>query len=295
MVFTTGTLCANNRENLSGTLKEIRLGTISDMYPSISRKDARITLELLTQKTITQKSYPYSVKLFFFDPEPTLSAAIQREGYHFVTLSSVDYFKNHNTVDLEPILIPSKNGKPLENLLLLVGKDQTLSTILEKEDRSLIIEAGAVGDLSKIWLDTVLLDRGLPDSEHFFTKIRQVKKPGRAILPVFFNQADACVVTKNALESIAELNPQIDRQLKPLCQSQGLVRTMMCATKEPTRNDIDNLIKETINMTLNPDTRQAMTIIQMKCFLRLTAEHLAATEKLFFHHAKITKSRISSK
>jgi ABC-type phosphate/phosphonate transport system substrate-binding protein len=295
IMLTTGTLYAQNRENLPGTLKEIRFGALSDIYSDISKNDGRMTVELLMQKAIVKKSYPYSVKLVFIDPEPALPEAIQQGRYHFVTLSSVDYYKNRKAVHLEPILIPSKTGKPVENLLLLVGRDQTLSTILEKEERSLIVEGGAIGDLSKIWLDMLLLDRGLPDSTQFFTKIRHVKKPGRAVLPVFFNQADACVVTKDALESIEELNPQIGSQLKSLYQSEGLVRFMICATREPTRKDIDTLINETINMDRNPDTRQAMTIIQMKSFLKITPEDLAATEELFLRHAKITKPIISSK
>ena len=295
IMLTTGTLYAQDRENVPGTLKEIRFGALSDIYPNISKKDGHMTLELLMQKAMVKKSYPYSVKLVFIDPEPALPEAIQRGGYHFVTLSSVDYYKNRNAVHLEPILIPSKSGKPVENLLLLVGKDQTLSTILDKEERYLIMEGGAIGDLSKIWLDTLLLGRGLPDSTQFFTKIRNVKKPGRAVLPVFFNQADACVVTKDALESIEELNPQIGRQLKSLYQSEGLVRFMICATRGPTRKDINTLIKETINMARNPDIRQTMTVIQMKGFLKITPDDLAATEKLILHHAKITKPQISSK
>ena len=288
LIFNPACLSAQPQENTSENSKEIRFGALSGMYPMVSSKDGRMTLELLMQKTIFKEAYPYSVKLQFFDPEPTLPDAITLGRYHFVTLSSVDFFKTRHAIHLEPILIPSKIDRPTENLVLLVSKGQTLPTIQQKAERTLIIEGGAIGELSKIWIDMLLLGSELPASSQFFTKIRKVSKPGRAVLPVFFKQADACVTTQNALENIEELNPQIGRQLKSLHRSEGLVRIMICATTEPTRKDIDTLVKESVNMTLNPEAQQTMTIIQMKRFLKFNPEDIAATEKLIMQHEKIT-------
>ena len=291
LILMPAVLLAQGSENASETLKEIRFGALSNIYPNISREDGRYTLELLMQKTMVKKAYPYSVKLLFFDPEPSLPNAIQSGRFHFVTLSTVDYLKIHKSVHLEPILIPSKIDRPTEKLLLLVRSGQTLSTIGQKEERTLNIVGGAIGELSRIWIDTILLGRGFPRSAEYFTKVKIVNKPGRAALPVFFSQADACVITQNALESMEELNPQIGRQLKILDRSEDLVRFIICATKEPTRKDIDTLVKESINMTLNPETQQTMTIIQMKRFFKFEPETLAYTEKLVLHHEKITGGR----
>ena len=53
--------------------------------------------------------------------------------------------------------------------------------------------------LAPTWLDTELLRNKLPLSARFFREITRTSKMSRAILPVFFNQADACLVTGGVL------------------------------------------------------------------------------------------------
>lgn len=291
LLLSVGTPFANQQESDEASEKELRFGAIQGIYPNVSRTDGRLALELLMQKTIHRNAYPYGVKLSFIDPQADIPTAIKRGGYHFVTLSSIDYFKYHQIVQLDPILIPSKIENPTEQLLFLVGKDQDLPTIAKKEGRSLIIETGSSGDLSRLWLDTLLLDKGYPDSKQFFTIIRRVSKPSRAIIPVFFGQADACIITRHALKVIKELNPQIDHQVQTLYQSERLVRLMICATDKPSKEAVQNLINETTILDKNPDTRQAMTILQMKRFLRILPKNLVATEKLLVRHRQIMASQ----
>lgn len=279
---------AENHANELSFTKEIRLATLQDLYPSVNHHNARMALELIMQKTIVQKAYAYSVQIHFIDPSTNnVVDNIKKGGYHFVTLSGLDYFAYRDTIHLEPILIPTKTDQPTETLILLVRKDQTLSTIAQKPDRTLLIENGRSGDLSKLWLDTRLTAGGFPQSEHLFTQIRRVKKPGRAVIPVFFDQADACIVTQNAFDILNVLNPQIGRQLKVLLRSKGLVRMMVCATQKPAPKDIETFVKESVNIEHNPDTQQAMTIIQMKRFLQIHPGDLEATQTLVRSHGQM--------
>lgn len=289
IVLTTPQIQAENRENEQSFIKEIRLATVQDIYSSINHHDARTALELIMQKTIAKKSYAYKVQMHFIDPAMNnIVEDLQGGGYHFITLSGLDYFAYRDTLNLNPILIPTKTDQPTENLVLLARKDQTLSTMAEKPERTLLIETGRSGDLSKLWLDTRIPVEGFPQSDFFFTEIRRVKKPNRAVIPVFFNQADACVVTQNAFDILNDLNPQIGRRLKVLFRSKGLVRMMVCATQKPNPKDIEAFVKESVNIEHNPDTQQAMTIIQMKRFLQVNPGDLEATQKLILSHRQIT-------
>lgn len=285
----SGPLFGQDRNSTPDAKKEIRYVAFPGLYLLVSRKDGRMALELLMRKTAIQELYPYSVKLDFLDPVPDeeIPDAVNRGRYHFVTLSTLDYYKYRHAIPLKPLLIPSKDETGHDHLLLLVAKERSLATIGQKEERSLILEAGTNGELSKIWLDTLLADSGFAQSERFFTQITRVSKPSRAVLPVFFKQADACVVTRRALNVIQELNPQIGRQVIALHQSDGLVRHLICSTDHPTQRDIDILIRTSTNMGENPESRQAMTILQMKRFVRVDPGDLAATEALLSRHRKM--------
>lgn len=261
-------------------LKQIRFAVLHDIYSEVTRRDARVALELIMQKTVARKSYPYDVTIDLMERSDDIVNAIQKGGYHFVTLSGIDYFSYRKALDLTPVLIPSKSDLPTDTLLLLVQKGQSLPALARKAQRKLIIENGRRGDLSRIWIDQILANHALPASERFFTQIRRVQKPARAVLPVFFNQADACVVTRNALDVIEELNPQIGLRIEPLFLSEGVVRLLICATSKPSPEDIDTFIRESVNIDHNADTRQAMMIIQMKRFLHVSTQGLEATRKL---------------
>jgi phosphonate transport system substrate-binding protein len=59
---------------------------------------------------------------------------------------------------------------------------------------------------------------------------RQTKevKAAKVILPVFFGQADACVVPRTSFMDMAELNPQVGEQLRILATSPEVVSSFLC-------------------------------------------------------------------
>ncbi len=76
---------------------------------------------------------------------------------------------------------------------------------------------------SIIWLDVELARAGLPAAEYFFDPMAHVGKVSEVLLPVFFGKEDACLVTQKVFDIMAELNPQISRQLKIVAASKGYI------------------------------------------------------------------------
>ena len=75
------------------------------------------------------------------------------------------------------------------------------------------------GNLSRIWLDTILLENFGIQTDSFFGPVRRTRKAGQAVLPVFFGKAGTCIVTQEAFDTMVELNPQLGRELRPLLLS----------------------------------------------------------------------------
>lgn len=271
----------------------IRFAVFDDIYPTMSRRDVRFSLETIMQKVIDQKTYPYVVQINMLDHVVDDIERIRQGQYHFVVLSGLDYLIHRTAMQLTPVLMPSKGHQPTETLLLLVRKGCTLASIAQKEEPTLVIEDGRNGDLSQLWLDAQLAARDLPDTDRLFTTIRRVNKPNRAVLPVFFNQADACIVTRNSREVMIELNPQIGKQVHALIRSKGLVRSIICATPRATDKEIDILVRESLNFQRNPETQQALTIIQMKQFHPVSQAGIDATKALFASTRYNTEGAVS--
>ncbi|WP_320045273.1 hypothetical protein [uncultured Desulfobacter sp.] len=68
--------------------------------------------------------------------------------------------------------------------------------------------------MSCTWLRSLMVEKGLGQADTYFSKLKWVNKINEAVLPVFFKQADACLVNLKGLDIMAELNPQIAQQVK---------------------------------------------------------------------------------
>jgi ABC-type phosphate/phosphonate transport system substrate-binding protein len=80
-----------------------------------------------------------------------------------------------------------------------------------------------INNLGLIYLDVYLLQAGFPDAERFFNAIQYKSKESQAILAVFFGQAEACLVTDAAFNTMKELNPQVGRKLRVMAESPDVV------------------------------------------------------------------------
>jgi len=81
-------------------------------------------------------------------------------------------------------------------------------------------------------MDVLLWRSGLDAGETFFEEIQEVSKVSQAVLPVFFDQADACIAPMDAFRTMAELNPQLEEELWVIDTSPGFCQAVVCARRD---------------------------------------------------------------
>jgi ABC-type phosphate/phosphonate transport system substrate-binding protein len=119
-----------------------------------------------------------------------------------------------------------------------------------------------------------LKKQGLPREDRFFGSYKEVDKPSQAILPVFFRQADACIVTRRAFETSAELNPQISQKLEPLITSPLFVDSVLLFHKIYKSNNKKIFMDTAINIKKYPMAKQVMTLFQIDGFALFSESYL---------------------
>jgi hypothetical protein len=87
--------------------------------------------------------------------------------------------------------------------ILLVRRDLGARSLNDLQNRDIIVLTSGVGWIGRLWMDVTTLRHGHTASEHFYGKITRAESGSRAVLPVFFGQSDACVVTKRSFETLA--------------------------------------------------------------------------------------------
>jgi ABC-type phosphate/phosphonate transport system substrate-binding protein len=267
----------------TGPPRELRIASIGSLAPGISSEDVRLALEIIMQKTMLRKSDPFRIRLGLLPDFDNADALIAGNRYDFLTLTGFDFLALSRSMALTPLIILSKHDRPTETLLLVTQKDRSLQGLLKREKRVVVIDQNRTGEMSKRWLDTVLWEAGYPASDRFFTTIKQVNKTSQVLLPIFFGQADACVVTASAFALMAELNPQIETRLTVLERSPELVTMLLCATDQAEPEDREIILSEVKSVKGDPSLQQALTIVQMKRLIPFKQAYFQETETLFRH------------
>ncbi len=130
---------------------------------------------------------------------------------------------------MEPATVGLRNGgQVLEEYVVLVHRDSGINELAELRGKNVLVGLGANYKIAQMWLDVILLQRGLPAAQSMLHTIRRVNKPAQAVFPVFFRQSDGCVVARRTFETMVELNLQVGEQLKSLARSPGFLPDLMC-------------------------------------------------------------------
>jgi hypothetical protein len=255
--------------------------TIENTSTGMHAKESRLALLTIMQKIFSHKYPEIRLHLDFLARDADLADTIRTKQYDVIATTGLDYLELMKQIRLRPLAILSKTDQPVGAFMLITDKNKTLDTLKKIPERTLILEAGGRGDIAKLWMDTLLQARGLPKHNLFFDILRTGNKPSRILLPVFFGQADACIVSEDAFEVMSELNPQLKEQLVVQQRSPGFVNLLISATDRLEDWARDIVIEETERMNTSPDGQQILTTIQMKRFFTFKPEYLEDTERIY--------------
>jgi ABC-type phosphate/phosphonate transport system substrate-binding protein len=131
-----------------------------------------------------------------------------------------------------------------------------------------------------VWLEALLAQQSLAAPPEFFKATTRAEKPSKAILQVYFRQADACVVTTNVYAVAGELNPQLQRDLRVVAVSPELVPALFYfrpGDKSRAREELEPAI---LGLHETPAGQQVLTIFQCDRMVKSPTTCLATTREL---------------
>jgi phosphonate transport system substrate-binding protein len=243
--------------------KGLRFGYSATLVPELSRADAQAALELWGREFVRLSGYDVPYKLTVYDDLDTFASAIRGDQVDFIALGSLEYLKIREHVEMEPALIGEKNGKPGDEQVLLVRRDSGIRGLDQLRGRKLTLLQGAGGEIASLWLDNLLAKRGLPAAGRMFGTVKVVPKAQQVILPVFFRQADACIVGSDAFQTAAELNPQVGKKLVAIETSPVYPVAVTCLRTTLTNEQKDEFIRMAFRLKDTPSGKQILTLFKV--------------------------------
>ncbi|MBE0603299.1 MAG: PhnD/SsuA/transferrin family substrate-binding protein [Deltaproteobacteria bacterium] len=243
--------------------KGLRFGYSARLVPELSRADAQAALELWGREFVRLSGYDVPYKLIVYDDLETFISAIRSDQVDFIALGSLEYLKIRGRVEMEPALIGEKNGKPGDEQVLLVRRDSGIRDLDQLRGGKLTLLQGAGGEIASLWLDNLLAKRGLPAAGRMFGAVKVVPKAQQVILPVFFRQADACIVGSNAFHTAVELNPQLAKELVAIETSPVYPIAVTCLRTTLTDEQKDEFIRMAFRLKDTTSGKQILTLFKV--------------------------------
>jgi len=232
---------------------------------------------------------PHSVEIY--DTAAEFAKGIAEKGVQLAIIDCWDYLSFDLHGVMEPLFVFSEPGGPLEPYLLLTPAGKGARSLAELREQEIVILENTNANLSRQWLETMLLKQNLGALSEFFKKAEAVVKPSAAVLPVFFGQRAACVVDQSTFQLMSELNPQVGRRLRAIATSKPFLDTILCVRidgwqSEQERKDLIASLKE---MHLEPEGQQILTVFKVSRLEPFTEELLATVRDLKTTHDRLAR------
>lgn len=259
----------------------LRYGMLN-LLDNVNQKDAQVVIEMKFVNRHRKQFPGIGAKLEILPDVATAASLFKQKRMHGISLTGIDYLALKELAPIVPLFISSRQDKPLEAYVLLVSKSVTsINQLAKLPKRRLVMENLGEAYIGQVWLDTVLWEHKHAESKSFFTNIRQANTLARIVLPVFFEQAEACLVPESAYETMAELNPQISQRLRVLIKSPDFVRAVHCAIDNLNPELVEAMKSNAINLPNTVDGQQLMTIFQIKRIFLFNQDYMKETERVF--------------
>ena len=256
-----------------------RVACMQSVASNLNRNDALASIKVLGRTITGRRNLNFNVESTMYETVAEAQHDLERRTLDLIVMTSAEYLKLEALgKDLEPVFMPSYARQSAKEYLLVTAKGAATSLASLRGKRLLLLQARGA-NLGKAWLDLYLHSEKLESTEQFFGSVQVVTKASAAILPVFFGQAEACIVNRESFEISSELNPQLGTRLQIVTNSPSYLESVVCLRRSFAEQRAE-VISALAEMHQYPDGQQMLTLFTISSIAPFREESLASVRQL---------------
>jgi phosphonate transport system substrate-binding protein len=240
----------------------LRLGFTSSVFGNVNENDAKAAMRIWAQAIAKERGAFIPADSLVLNGNEAIASAVRNKLVDGVTMTTEEYWVLGGAYMSTNTVLGVNRGLATEEYVLLVRRESNIQRIDELRGRTLAFCQNARHSLAPVWFDTLLLKSGLGQTREFCGRVIQGAKLAQTVLPVFFHQCEACVVTRRGFQTMTELNPQVGQQLKVLASSPPMVPVVFLFRADYWDPARDEIIAEIENVHSTVADQQVLTLFQ---------------------------------
>ncbi len=204
-------------------------------------------------------------EVFLFGTQSEMTDAALEGRFDVAIMTTPEFLALSQTGVVRQWFTYRRGGALGQRLSLIVSKDRGVRSIHDLAGQQVILFASEHTDIARLWLGIQTLEAVGRDADQFFASVETAsQKASLAVLPVYFGQKAACVVTDEAFALAVELNPQIGRQLESIARSQPLAPVVICASTRSDPGMLEQVYRAFETGHEDPRVRQAFVTYRLE-------------------------------
>lgn len=227
-----------------------------------------------------------------FQNQAELDRQLKTGKVDLIVLLPNEYLTLANRSLVEPLYISTRTKELYEALLLVTRKDNGISSVRGLKGKTLIHPKGSPNAVHRLWLEILTMRHGIRDPERYFSSIKDVISSSQALMPVFFRRADACVITRNSFNLMAELNPQLRDQLRVIEETAPMAMALVCIRKSCDQWKREQLIEILDTLDHTTEGKQLLTLFRMSRLIPFRQTYITENEAFLKQHSELKNTLI---
>ena len=268
-------------------LTPVRFAFSSRMFTDVNENDAKASVKAWAMALARERGVPMSTEPIVLSGPAELKQALREASIDGAAVTTDEYLSLEPELQDTNLILSFIGGRYTEEYLLLVRHDSGITDLRGLRGRKLALFDNVRASLAPAWLELMLSEQGLGTPSDHFGQVLKAQKLAKVVLPVFFGQQDACIVTRRGFETMCELNPQVRAQLRALATSPELVPAvgfMRRSYVSPLRGAVLSALR---GLEKSPAGTQVLTLFQSDQLGEAPASLLnSARELLEAHHRR---------
>jgi phosphonate transport system substrate-binding protein len=265
------------------------------MFTEVNENDVKAAMKVWAQTLMRERGMPVDPQVSVHSGIEDLSSALRGKTVDAFSLTTEEYWVLQREMHSSHVIVGVFGGRVAEEYVLLVHRESGFERVGDLRGRSVALFQNPRMSLASVWLDTLLLKGGLAPASSHFGRVTQVTKLPRVVLPVFFRQNDACVVTRRGFETMSELNPQVGRQLKAIAVSPELLPAGFFFRGDFSPSIRDRALVEFDRIHTTPAGQQALTVYQSERLSVQPISILDSSLELLENHRRLAAASRGAK